>query len=165
VFVNHWPSRNNDESQRITAATVLRKRLDEILTADPKADILLVGDFNDEPDNVSIKDHLRAVATRDTLPAGALYNTSAPIKAANKGSFVWDNDWNLIDQVIISPGLLDDAGYHWKADSTERIEFPEVFYHPSYPDAIPRPSRSYSDNRFHENGYSDHLAAGCVIVQ
>ena len=60
VFVNHWPSRNNDEWQRIMAATVLRKRLDEILAADPKADIVLVGDFNDEPDNVSMARFLRA---------------------------------------------------------------------------------------------------------
>ena len=54
VFVNHWPSRNNDEWQRIMAATCCASELDEILAADPKADIVMVGDFNDEPDNVSI---------------------------------------------------------------------------------------------------------------
>ena len=66
VFVNHWPSRGNDEWQRIMAATVLRKRLDEILAADPKADIVMVGDFNDEPDNVSIAKFLRASKTPET---------------------------------------------------------------------------------------------------
>ena len=55
MFVNHWPSRNNDEWQRVKAATVLRTRLDEILAADPKADFVLIGDFNDEPDNVSLE--------------------------------------------------------------------------------------------------------------
>jgi len=165
VFVNHWPSRNNDESQRITAATVLRKRLDEILAADAKADIVMIGDFNDEPENVSLKDHLRAAVSPENLPPGALYDTTAPIRAANKGTFVWDDRWILIDHIIISPGLLDDAGYHWKAQSSERIESPELLYQPSFPGSIPRPAGSYSSDGYQENGHSDHLAVGCVIVQ
>ena len=52
-------------------------RLDEIFAADAKADCVLVGDFNDEPDNVSLKDHLRSSATKDNLPAGSLYDTTA----------------------------------------------------------------------------------------
>src|SRR5690606_37447542 len=48
VFVNHWPSRNgNPESYRIEAAKTLRARLDEILAADPAADVLVMGDLND----------------------------------------------------------------------------------------------------------------------
>lgn len=165
VFVNHWPSRNNEEWQRIAAATVLRKRLDEILAADPEADIVIVGDFNDEPDNISLKDHLRSRASKDNLPAGALYDTTAPIRAVRKGTFVWDNNWNLLDHIIVSTGLLDDTGFRWKADSSKRIDSPELIYHPTVPDQIPRPSSSYSENSFHENGFSDHLAVACVIVQ
>jgi endonuclease/exonuclease/phosphatase family metal-dependent hydrolase len=165
IFMNHWPSRHNDEWQRIKAADVLRKRIDEILAADPKADIVMIGDFNDEPDNISVKDHLRAADSKENLLAGALYDTTAPMSADNKGTFVWDNTWQLIDHVIISQGLLDEAGYRWKADSSERIEHPELIFHPSFSDAIPRPSKSYSDDNFHESGYSDHLAVGCVIVQ
>ena len=165
VFVNHWPSRGNDEWQRIKAASVLRKRLDEILAADPQADIVILGDFNDEPANVSINDHLRSRASKDNLSPGALYNTTAPIRAANSGTIVWDNHWQLFDQIIISPGLLDAAGYHWKAGSSKRVEFPELFFQPSFPGAIRRPSRSYSNDDFHENGFSDHLAVGYVIVQ
>jgi predicted extracellular nuclease len=163
VFVNHWPSRNNDESQRITAARVLRGRLDEVFSADASADVVLVGDFNDEPDNVSIKDHLRAATTATELSAGALYNTTAPIAADDKGTFVFDNEWELIDHIIVSPGMLNDEGFRWKPDSSRRIEFPELFFHPNFPGAIPRPSKSYSRNDFHEDGYSDHLAVACVI--
>ena len=165
VFVNHWPSRRNDEWQRIKAADVLRKRLDEILAADPKADIVMIGDFNDEPENVSVKDHLRAVAGSENLPPGAMINTMASIRAAGKGTFVWNNTWQLIDQVIISPGLLDRAGYHWKPNSTERIEFPEVLSRPSDAGTIARPLGSYTIDGYQENGYSDHLAVGCVISQ
>jgi hypothetical protein len=163
VFVNHWPSRNNDESQRITAARVLRERLDEILVADSGADIVLTGDFNDEPGNVSLKDHLLAAASATDLPAGVLFDTTARIAAENKGTYVYDNEWELIDHIIISPGLLDDEDFRWKPSSSRRIDFPEQFFHPNFPDAIPRPSRSYSRDRFHADGYSDHLPVACVI--
>ncbi len=165
VFVNHWPSRGNDEWQRIEAANVLRKRLDEILAADPKADILVMGDFNDEPENASINDHLRSRAAREGLRSGSLYNTTTHIRAANSGTIVWKNHWQLFDQIIVSPGLLDDDGFRWKPDSTKRVEFPELFFQPTFPGAILRPSRTYSSDEYHEDGYSDHLPVGCVIVQ
>jgi len=165
VFVNHWPSRNNDEWQRLAAAKVVRTRLDEILSADPDADIVMVGDFNDEPENQSIKDELRAAASPDNLPAGSLFNTTAPIHAAGEGTFVYDNKWNLLDHIIVSPGLLDEDAYRWKLGSTKRIDDPELFFHPRFRGAIARPSKSYSDNDFHKDGYSDHLAVGCVIEQ
>ena len=163
VFVNHWPSRGNDEWQRIMAATVLRKRLDEILAADPKADIVLVGDFNDEPDNVSIARFLRASKSPENLADGALYDTTAPIAADGKGTFVYDDQWELIDHIIISPGLLDGEGFSWTTGSSQRVEYPELFFHLRWPGAIPRPSKSYSANDFHKDGYSDHLAVVCII--
>jgi predicted extracellular nuclease len=165
VFVNHWPSRNNDEWQRIAAAKVLRTRLDEILATDPNADIVMVGDFNDESDNVSIKDNLRVGESIDKLPARAMFDTTAAMKAEGKGTHFYDNEWDVLDHIIISPGLLDDARFRWKAGSTARLEFPELFYHPPYKDAAPRPSTSYTRNQFHKTGYSDHLAVGCLIEQ
>lgn len=165
VFVNHWPSRHNDEWQRLKSADVLRKRLDEILAADPKADIVMVGDFNDEPDNLSIRDNLRTASSKDNLPAGTLFDTTAYLAADKKGTFVYENKWELIDHVIVSPGLLDNAGYHWKDGSSDRIERPELMYQPRYPGIIARPSKSYAENTFHKSGHSDHLAVGCVIVE
>jgi endonuclease/exonuclease/phosphatase family metal-dependent hydrolase len=165
VFVNHWPSRNNDEWQRVKAATVLRTRLDKILAADAQTDLLLMGDFNDEPGNVSLKNYLRSADTAENLPAGALYDTTAPIRAADKGTYVWDNRWELIDHIIVSPGMLEASGFVWKPGSSRRIEYPELFFHPNFPGAIPRPSRSYSGDNFHANGYSDHLAVECVLVK
>jgi predicted extracellular nuclease len=165
VFMNHWPSRRNDEWQRAAAATVLRKRLDEILAADPKADIVLVGDFNDEPDNASIRDQLRAASFKDKLPAGSFFDSTAHLHATGKGTHVYNNEWNLLDHIIISPGLLDDAAYHWKPDSSQRLEFDELFFHPRQQGEIPRPNRTYSGNQFHRSGFADHLAVVCVIVQ
>src|SRR5690606_2305905 len=59
LFVNHWPSRRGGESEseirRIEAARVARAKVEQILKEDPKANIVLMGDFNDHPDNVSIR--------------------------------------------------------------------------------------------------------------
>jgi endonuclease/exonuclease/phosphatase family metal-dependent hydrolase len=165
VFVNHWPSRGNEEWQRVKAATTLRSRLSEIFSTNPSADCLLVGDFNDEPDNVSLKNHLRAVATPENLPADALFDTTAAIRAAGKGTYVFDNRWELIDHIIVSPGMLDAAGFRWKPGSSQCIEYPELFFHPRFPGAILRPNRSYSEDNFHKTGYSDHLAIECVIAK
>jgi predicted extracellular nuclease len=165
VFMNHWPSRHNDEWQRNKAADVLRKRIDEITATDPKADMIMLGDFNDYIDNASVRDHLRAVIDPERRPVSSLLDTTGPIRAAGKGTYVYKNKWDMLDHIFVSPGLLDKSGFQWKSGSTERGEFPELFYQPPYPDAVKRPSSSYSGDTFHKNGYSDHLPLSCVIVQ
>jgi endonuclease/exonuclease/phosphatase family metal-dependent hydrolase len=165
VFMVHWPSRGNDEWQRCLAANVLRKRLDAILAADPKADCILLGDFNDETDNVSMTKFLLVAPKQESLPAGTLFDTTAHIREEGKGTFVFDNKWDLLDHIIISPGLLNNGGYHWKPNSTERIDFPELFFKPRFPGSIERPNGSYNRDTFFEKGYSDHLPVGAVLVQ
>ncbi len=165
VFMDHWPSRHHEEPARNRAADTARKRIDEILAADPQADIILLGDFNDESTDESIRDHLRTATSQEHLPPGELFDTTAVIRAAGKGTFVYKNKWDMLDHIIISPGLLNPQGFQWKEGSSQRLEFPELFYQPKYPDALNRPSTSYTKNVFHKNGYSDHLPLNCVIVQ
>lgn len=165
VFMDHWPSKFHDESFRDKAADVLRKRIDALIAADPKADIIALGDFNDEPDDDALRDHLRAVKTDDHLAPDALLDTTAPIKADGKGTIVYKNKWELLDHVIISPGLLDPAGFRWKEGSTRRIDFPELIFHPRGKSEIDRPNQSYTRNDFHKTGYSDHLPVACIIEQ
>jgi endonuclease/exonuclease/phosphatase family metal-dependent hydrolase len=165
VFVDHWPAQTHDEDQRSAAADVLRKRLDEILAADPKADAVAIGDFNEDPDSVALKDHLHAVDSSDQMPAGAVFDTLALVHAAGKGTFVWDDKWQMLDHIILTPGMLDEAGYHWKADSSQPVEFPEQLFHSKREGAIDSPSKSYSKNNFHTDGYSDHLPVSCTIVK
>jgi endonuclease/exonuclease/phosphatase family metal-dependent hydrolase len=165
VFMDHWPSRHHEESFREKAADVARKRIDEILAADPKADIIMLGDFNDETTDPSIKDHLRTVTTAENLPPGTMLDTTAHIKAEGKGTFVYDNKWDQLDHIIVSPGLLDSAGFRWKEGSSQALDFPELFYQPKFPGVIKRPSSSFTRDDFHKNGYSDHLPLNCILVQ
>jgi endonuclease/exonuclease/phosphatase family metal-dependent hydrolase len=165
VFVDHWPAQTHDESQRCIAADVLRKRLDEILATDPQADAVAVGDFNEDPDAVALKDHLHAVDSGEKMPAGNVFDTLAPIHAEGKGTFVWNDKWQMLDHILITPGMLDEAGYRWKPGSSHPVDFPELLFHSKREGAIDSPSKSYTKNNFHKDGFSDHLPVGCTIVK
>ena len=43
--------------------------------------------------------------------------------------------------------MLDDAGYHWKADSSQPVEFPEQLFHSKRDGAIDSPSKSFTKNQ------------------
>jgi predicted extracellular nuclease len=164
VFVNHWPSRSsNPEHRRITAAETLRKRLDEILKLDPAADIVVLGDFNDYPTSDSIKIHLKTAEEPDQATEGCFYNSMWPIHRQRRGTYVFENKWDVIDHIILSPGLLDGQRFRWKPDSTQLVQFDFQIFHPSALGLIPRPNRSYSGNAFHKTGVSDHLPVACVL--
>lgn len=165
VFMDHWPSRFHDESFRVKAADVARKRIDEILATDAKADIIMLGDFNDDITNESIRDHLRTVADAKSLTTGRMFDTLDHVRTEGKGTLVYKNKWDLLDHIIISPGLLDSAGFQWKEGSSQPVDFPELLYQPKYEGIIARPSSSYTKDDFHKNGYSDHLPVTCVLIQ
>ncbi|KAK3582615.1 hypothetical protein CHS0354_024169 [Potamilus streckersoni] len=74
VFLNHWPSRiggeEKTELKRISAAKSLRHAIDSLLKKNADADILLMGDFNDEPIDKSILTYLKSSGSRDYVKKG-----------------------------------------------------------------------------------------------
>ncbi|MEL6943263.1 MAG: endonuclease/exonuclease/phosphatase family protein, partial [Bacteroidota bacterium] len=63
-FINHWPSRRGglkeSEPKRTYVAAQLRKAVDSLFQVNPNAQIMIMGDFNDETDNKSISEVLNA---------------------------------------------------------------------------------------------------------
>ena len=158
VFVNHWPARSHDASFRIAAGTTLRKRIDELLQVDALADVIAMGDFNDHPDDESIRVALEATTDLREIRDGTLFNTMFALESVEPaGTYVYKNQWETLDQIFVSPGMLIPNGVSWVLGSTRPVVLtPNQLYDPRG-DAIPRPSRSFSGNSFHEAGYSDHL--------
>ena len=68
MIVNHWPSRAGgqmkSEKKRISAGILNRKIIDSILVKDPKAKIINMGDFNDNPSDRSIKPVLKTLSNK-----------------------------------------------------------------------------------------------------
>jgi predicted extracellular nuclease len=165
VFANHWPSRGNPESHRIIAATTLRGRIDQLLATDGAADIVVLGDLNDEPTDASVRQYLKASGNLASLEPGTFYNSVWPIHVdPDAGTYVFENRWEVIDHVIFSPGLLQPDGLRWLSGATEVIRNDYQIYVPSDVNSIPRPSRSYTGDNFHVNGYSDHLPVVSALV-
>ncbi len=117
-FVNHWPSRRGgaekSEDSRIAAAMRLKTETDKVFQEDAKANIVIMGDFNDEPTDKSIVDYLKAPSyscpAAALVPSDQLFNIAAVKKSKGEGSYKYQGQWNMIDQMIIS-GNLANTGY------------------------------------------------------
>ncbi len=160
VFVNHWPSRRGgqDEStiNRITAASVLRKDVDALLAKDKNANIIIMGDFNDEPTNVSI-DSVLAAGHFTSAAADAkttLQNLAWERKSKGEGTLKYRSEWDLLDQIIVSNPLvgknkisyLNGSFTIYKKDYM--VETEEKY--------AGSPLPTYGGNRY-LGGYSDHF--------
>ena len=109
LLINHWPSRRGGyaESQprRDYVANVLRRILDSLLSMQPSAGILIMGDFNDEPSSESIRRILHSIPADSARCPGDVINLMSPL-SGKEGSHRYRGIWSLLDQFMISRGLL-----------------------------------------------------------
>jgi len=157
VFVNHWPSRsggvNETAGKREFAASVLRGEIDDILAVDANANIITLGDFNDEPTDASVRSVLMANTTKPTTFDNQIYNCSVEILSETVGSYYFDG-WQMLDQAMVSGQLLDDNG-KMKVVGYNVFNDPMVLF--EHPTDGPRPDRTYGGDEYF-GGFSDHLA-------
>lgn len=116
VFINHWPSRLGGQSasneRRLAVATIVKERCDSIFSRNPFANILIMGDFNDEPTDISILKGLQAKPdTCKSVQNSSLVNIAFSVKMSKQGSYFIKNtvgfQWDLIDQIIVSGALYN----------------------------------------------------------
>ncbi len=155
-FVCHWPSRGKGqketEPKRIFVAQRIRQEIDSILQQDAQSKIVVMGDFNDYPTDSSITEHLRALAT---IEEGELYNMAAPLEKMGKGSYNHRGSWGMLDQMVISQGLVKkERGYGVKDNEMHLFKADWLLYKNKKLGEIP--NKTYSGKRYH-GGYSDHL--------
>lgn len=154
VFVNHFPSRRGDkgdsEDKRIYVAQQLRKAVDDVQAKDDKMGIIIMGDFNDDPTDISMSETLGAKPwTQDaTIEALFLYNLAASIDKNTEGSLYY-RGWSVFDQIIVSANLMD------KTDKTETI-FKKDFMVYKDKNGNELPNRTYT-GPIYRGGYSDHF--------
>lgn len=158
VFVNHWPSRRGGELEseikRIQAAKVARAKIDEILKDDPKANIVLMGDFNDHPNNVSLLETLKAKPLTDKN--ADLYNLLYDDQEAGLGTHNFKNEWGVLDQFIVSKTLYNGKK-RIKLLTKDAVILKEDFLLYKAGDGMMKPSTTYGGDKYY-GGYSDHLS-------
>ncbi|NTV61407.1 MAG: endonuclease/exonuclease/phosphatase family protein [Chlorobiaceae bacterium] len=156
VILNHWPSRSFDEQwsepKRIAAAKVCRHIIDSLLLRSPKADIIVMGDFNDEPGNRSIHEVLRSsFDIRQVKNGGTSWLFNCWSGSGKTGSYRYGRRWEQLDQILLSPGMFDTAGLSFPHGGFRCFSFFRML-EPS--DGKPWPT--YEKGRY-RGGYSDHL--------
>lgn len=164
IFVNHWPSRLGgqvkSEPKRITAAKVLRRKVDSLFSKNDKEQIIILGDFNDEPDNISIKEILNAKefdCEKENVRPKELINLSYKKFLNGKGTYLYGSDWNMLDQIIVSSSMFDKTKLDYICDSFEIIQ--PSFMITKSGEKIGAPIPTYSGNRY-IGGFSDHYPVG-----
>ena len=165
-LVNHWPSRRGggSEDKRILASTIARSLVDSVLNLNPKAKLILLGDFNDDPTNKSIQTVLRGKPEKSIKSATDLFNPMFELFKKGVGTLAHQDSWSLFDQIIMTQALLNNENekYFYKENSTgvavKKEQIQEEGRFQGYP------LRTYSGNTF-TNGYSDHFPVYIYLVQ
>lgn len=155
IFVNHWPSLGHPEETRISAATVLSKRLSEL---PPKTEYILIGDFNSNYNECEKKDKLH----KNSLSITGINNYLKTIHKTSTEIAQYTSEHDMIDG---SPGHYD---LWFELPLASRMS--EVFngYNQTL-DHILLPSSlfdnsgfSYIDNSFHTFTWNGKLIKGNV---
>jgi endonuclease/exonuclease/phosphatase family metal-dependent hydrolase len=175
---NHWKSKTEGpretEESRIQASRVVSRRLREILSEDPLADIIVVGDLNENTDEYrragrkyqtalipfgekvppaySVSSiFLTAVPAEAGLRDGrlVLYDPWFEVGAAERGSYMYRRQWQTLDHVLLSPGLFDGGGFSYRPGGFRVLRSPFLLTAKGAP-------RKW-DGLKGKRGFSDHL--------
>ncbi|MEH2086720.1 endonuclease [Nostoc sp.] len=99
---NHFASKSggaDSNSKRIEQATIVNKFVENRLTTDPNANIVVLGDLNDTPDSQPIK----------ILEGNHLKNLVNKIPQDDRFSYVFRGNKEQIDQILITPNLFNNG--------------------------------------------------------
>lgn len=148
-IVNHWPSKREGdiESQfkRMAAADKLLFVIQKLRLTYTNPKIVVMGDFNDNPDALPIQ-HLRKES--------GLFNALEMHWSRARGSVTHDFSWNVFDQIFISQNFFEKTadGFHFLGSDIFDAKF-LTQYNGRYKG---HPFRTYAGKRF-LGGFSDHF--------
>jgi endonuclease/exonuclease/phosphatase family metal-dependent hydrolase len=167
---NHWPSRRGGEYQsepyRMMVAEVLaywHERIVEI--KGEKTPVIIMGDFNDEPFNRSVREYALSWRFKDKVVNAVkpkFHNLMWDVLGEGKGTLHYNGQPNVLDQVWVSKAVYDD-------DAKIKLKTPVEMFTPAemisggYPDpiAFKRPSTK----EYNPEGYSDHFPIWFEITE
>lgn len=133
VIAAHWTSRVTDKvgvgARRADYAEDVYGRVKAILAANPDADVVVCGDFNDEFEDPSIRNELHASdrpeVVRNALAEPRLLALFAHWSGDPPGT-IYYRKWSVFDHICVTRGLLDDQGWSCNPKTAE-VFAPEEF--------------------------------------
>ena len=152
IIVNHLPSRGAPSVAREDGGLQLRAVKDSLLRDDPGVKMLIMGDMNDDPQDLSMAKCLGAHREISEVEDGGLYNPWWNTLAAGDGTLMYEGAWNLFDQIILSKSLLVQKGLTFEGHQVFRRDY--MLQGPG--DYWGSPLRTTAGGKW-LNGFSDHL--------
>ena len=164
VFNNHWKSGAGDavtEADRKANALTLRTRLNEILAADPNADIIIGGDLNSHYNQKTRYRGMGSTGINDVLGSQGnelalrgkdrdLYNLWFELPSDARGSDIYKGEWGTLMNLIVSRGLYDQRGVQYEDNSFSVMKITglnaDVLGRPQRWKPLPAPGSGFSDH-------------------
>ncbi len=165
LFVNHWPSSYGGKAKaipkRADTSKLLEHKVMEILKRNPHAEILIMGDLNEEPTEENVENLM--TIDEITSKEGQLVNLMIPfIGQIGVGTYVYRGKDNFLDQMLVSQGLTDSMGLKYLDGSMTILDLPK--YRQQTGKYSHYPFRFWAGNKL-LGGYSDHLAIKVSVVK
>ncbi len=117
--------------------------------------IVIMGDFNDEPENESLQTILKARLDAGQLMPEDLINMMH-LTASKEGSHKFREHWGLLDQFIVSGSLLDKQHPLQVDFNSVQIFRPDFLLEDDLKYLDKKPKRTFLGPRY-KGGFSDHL--------
>jgi endonuclease/exonuclease/phosphatase family metal-dependent hydrolase len=164
VIASHWTSRVSDEEGegRERYAETIYARFRALFDKDHDVAFLVCGDFNDTPEDDSVNKFLRATNDPDYVRAAKgevhllnllMDSKKRPRDPDNWGTHNFRGKWLVFDQVVVSPGLLNNKGWVCDVDSV-RVEREATADKKGRPDDF---GRENDKVELKDRGWSDHF--------
>lgn len=167
LFVNHWPSRYGGYKQtvhkRSAAAATLRRIVDSVYGEHHDPHIVIMGDFNDNPRDKSISKILKARSPHSPESADLLSLPVEPGNSAVKGTLKHQGEWSVFDQIIVSPGLLNQQSNFFIHSAKQYIFAPDFLLIDDEKYTGKKPFRTFVGFKY-TGGFSDHLPVYIKVV-
>jgi hypothetical protein len=160
IFGNHWPSRYSGfmetKSLRNAAAKLLKTKVDELFQNYQSPKIVIMGDFNDNPEDESLFEVLMAKKVGESIFENQLFNMFFDLKRVNSGTLKYQSQWFIFDQIIVSGSLLTaKSGICAKPENAKIVTLPFLLEHDEKFGGK-KPFRTYYGFSYN-GGFSDHL--------
>ena len=155
IFVNHWPSNYGGVEQsipkRAATANLIKNEIKKIQSKNAYAEIVLLGDFNEDPDDANVKS-LEEVGLKSLM--------KSMVGKPKVGTYVYRGKDYFYDQIIINDGLNDNKNLAVVKNSVYILDLPK--YRQQEGKYKHYPFRFWAGSRL-LGGYSDHLAVKFLI--
>lgn len=154
-IVNHWSSRREGQKETEFKRLAASKKVSEIISSltqdNENAKIMVLGDFNDTPQNESLK---RLVTDH------SLFNPFETLRSFTRGTVKHKRQWFVFDQILISTNFFKSSKKQFEFFKAEIFDADFLKQFKGYFKGAP--FRTYVGKKY-KGGYSDHFPVYAIL--